>query len=109
MLNAMTYKGYSARVDFDARDNIFVGRVLGLKDDISFHGDTVSELIKDFHAAVDHYLADCAAAGRLPEKPYSGKLMLRLPPEIHAHVAVRAAAHGKSINAWACEVLALAE
>ena len=109
MMNVMTYKGYTARIDFDPRDGIFVGRVLGIADSISFHGETVKELTSDFHAAIDHYLADCKATGRQPEKSYSGNLMLRIPPEVHAHVAVRAAAHNKSINDWASEVLATAE
>lgn len=107
-MNSMTYKGYTARIDFDERDNIFVGRVLGIRDSISFHGKSVSELTKDFHAAINHYLADCEATGRSPEKSYSGNLMLRISPEVHAHVAVRAAVHDKSINEWVEGVLAKA-
>ncbi len=108
MNNTMTYQGYTARVEFDPRDSVFVGRVLGIEDSITFHGETVSELTADFHAAMDHYLADCAATERVPEKPYSGRLMLRIPPEVHAHAAIAAEAHGKSLNQWAAEVLAKA-
>jgi predicted HicB family RNase H-like nuclease len=104
-MNAMTYNGYLARVEFDPRDNIFVGHVLGVSDRISFHGETVAELTADFHEAVDHYLEDCAKTGRDPQKPASGKLMLRIRPEVHAAVSVAAAAAGKSINQWADEVL----
>lgn len=106
MNNIMNYKGYSARVEFDPRDNLFVGRILGVAESITFHGDTVEELTRDFHAAVDHYIEDCETTGRKPHKPYSGKLMLRIPPEVHAHAAMAAAAHGKSVNQWATEVLA---
>jgi len=105
MTNAMTYKGYYARVDFDGRDNIFVGHVLGVDDKISFHGETVAELKEDFHAAVDHYLAECERMGRSPQKPASGKLMLRLNPETHAAVGVAAAVAGESVNQWSEEVL----
>ncbi|WP_240462133.1 hypothetical protein [Burkholderia sp. Nafp2/4-1b] len=56
MTNAMTYKGYYARVDFDGRDNVFVGHMLGVDDKTSLHGETVVELTEDFHAAVDYYL-----------------------------------------------------
>jgi len=105
MTNAMTYKGYYARVDFDGRDNIFVGHVLGVSDEISFHGETVAELTQDFHAAVDHYLEECARMGRAPQKPASGKLMLRLNPETHAAVGVAAAVAGASVNQWSEEVL----
>lgn len=105
MNNTMTYSGYTARIEYDPRDNIFVGRVLGIIDSISFHGETVAELTTDFHQAVDHYLADCKATGRQPEKPASGKLMLRIPPEVHAAAAIAAQASGKSLNQWASEAL----
>lgn len=105
MNNTMSYKGYLARIEFDPRDNIFVGHLLGIADQISFHGEAVSELIAAFHAAVDHYLDDCAKTGRAPEKPASGKLMLRIRPEVHAAAAIAAKASGKSLNQWADEVL----
>ncbi|WP_028223781.1 type II toxin-antitoxin system HicB family antitoxin [Paraburkholderia oxyphila] len=105
MSNAMTYKGYFARIDFDGRDNIFVGHVLGVDDRISFHGSTVDELTVDFHAAVDHYLTDCEQAGRKPQKPASGKLMLRIDPDVHARVGIAAAVSGESVNQWSEEVL----
>ena len=108
MMNVLTYKGYKARVEFDPRDSIFVGRVLGIKDSISFHGGTVSALKERFAAAINHYLADCKATGRKPEKPASGKLMLRIAPEVHAKALVIARASGKSLNQWAAEVLAKA-
>ncbi len=104
-MNTMTYKGYTARIDFDERDNIFVGRVLGLRAIISFHGETVSELRSEFQAAIDDFLRDCEEQGVSPEKPASGKLMLRVPPEVHGAALVAAQASGKSLNQWAAEVL----
>ncbi len=108
MTNTMTYKGYTARVEYDPRDEIFVGRVLGIEDRITFQGATVAKLRRDFHAAIDHYLADCAARGRTPQKSYSGKILLRVAPEIHARAAMIAEEQGKSLNQWAAEVLARA-
>ena len=108
MMNAMTYKGYAARVEYDARDEVFVGRVLGIEDRITFHGATVAQLRRDFRAAVEHYLADCAARKRVPQKPYAGKILLRVAPEVHARAALTAEAQGKSLNQWAAEVLARA-
>jgi predicted HicB family RNase H-like nuclease len=108
MNSTLKYRGYAARVEFDPRDMIFVGTVLGIEDHITFHGDTVADLTADFYAAVDHYLEDCAATARKPQKPYSGRLMLRVPPDVHAHAAGMAEAHGKSLNQWAAEVLARA-
>jgi predicted HicB family RNase H-like nuclease len=101
----MSYKGYTARIEFDERDNIFVGRVLGIKNIIGFHGETVSELRTDFEAAIDFMLDDCKLRGITPEKPSSGRLMLRVPPEVHAAALIAAQAAGKSLNQWATEVL----
>jgi predicted HicB family RNase H-like nuclease len=108
MMNAMTHKGYTARVEYDPRDEIFVGRVLGIEDRITFHGAAVATLRREFQAAIDHYLADCTAQGRAPQRPYSGKILLRVAPEIHARAAMTAEAQGKSLNQWAAEVLARA-
>lgn len=104
-MNTMNYKGYTARIEFDERDNIFVGRVLGLRAMISFHGETVAELHAAFEASVEDFLLDCKAQGIKPEKPASGKLMLRVPPEVHGAALVAAQASGKSLNQWATEVL----
>ena len=104
-MNTMTYKGYTARIEFDERDSILVGRVLGLRDAISFHGETVAELRADFEAAIKHYLAVCKKSGVSPEKPVSGKMLLRLPTEVHGAALVAAQAEGKSLNQWATEVL----
>jgi predicted HicB family RNase H-like nuclease len=104
-MNTMTFKGYTARIDFDERDSIFVGRVLGVSSIISFHGETVKQLRKEFEVAIDDFLADCKERGVAPEKPASGKLMLRIRPEVHAAVSIAAQASGKSINQWADEAL----
>jgi len=104
-MNAMTYKGYAALVEFDAQDRIFAGRLLGIDDIVTFHGESVGELEGAFHEAVDHYLDVSAKIGRKPQKPYSGKLMLRVSPDLHARVATAAELAGKSINQWAAEAL----
>ena len=104
-MNTMTYKGYTARVEYDERDNIFVGRVLGIRDTISFHGETVAQLRAEFELAVKDYLDDCKQRGIPPEKPGSGKLLLRVPPELHGRALVAAQAAGKSLNQWVTDVL----
>lgn len=100
----MRYKGYAARIEYDERDDIFVGRVLGMRDIISFHARSVPELHEAFRDALEDYLADCAEQGITPEKPASGKVMLRIRPEVHAAASVAARAAGKSLNQWADEV-----
>lgn len=104
-MNTMTYKGYTAKIEFDERDEIFVGRVLGMRTMISFHGEAVAELRKAFECAIDEFLSDCSEQGLRPEKPASGKLMLRVPPEVHGAALVKAKAAGKSLNQWATELI----
>jgi predicted HicB family RNase H-like nuclease len=104
-MNTMNHKGYTARIEFDERDNIFVGRVLGLRSIISFHGETVADLRHEIELAIEDFLNDCKEQGVKPEKPASGKLMLRVSPEIHGAALVAAQASGKSLNQWATEVL----
>ena len=104
-MNTMSYLGYTARIEFDERDSIFVGRVLGLRSIISFHGQTVEELRGQFAAAMDDYVADCKEQGVTPERPASGKLLLRVTPEIHSQALIKAQATGKSLNQWATEAI----
>ena len=104
-MNTMTHKGYTARIEYDERDNLFAGRILGLRAIISFQGETVDELRKEFIAAIEDYLNDCLQQGITPEKSTSGKLMLRVPPEVHSAALIAAQAAGISLNQWATEVL----
>ncbi|MGZ8363027.1 MAG: type II toxin-antitoxin system HicB family antitoxin [Caulobacteraceae bacterium] len=107
-MSVLTYNGYSAKVDFSAEDNLFVGRIAGINDVVGFHSDTVSGLLDAFHEAVDDYVQTCAAAGKSPEKPYSGNVMLRVAPEVHAKAALAAELSGKSLNQWGEETLSAA-
>lgn len=104
-MKGINYKGYYAKVEFDSEDHIFVGHIIGIRDVVGFHGESVRELENAFSEAVDNYLAACAELGQEPNKPYSGNLMLRIPVDIHASVASAAQASGKSINQWAAKVL----
>ncbi|MBM1817167.1 type II toxin-antitoxin system HicB family antitoxin [Pseudosulfitobacter pseudonitzschiae] len=104
-MSTMTFKGYQARVEFDPEDEIFFGRIAGINDVVGFHGESVAELKSAFHEAVDDYLETCKAAGKKPQKPYSGKVMFRVAPETHRRIAVAAELSGKSLNQWAEEKL----
>jgi len=101
MINSMTYKGYTASMVFDAEDKIIVGRVLDIDDIITFHGESVTEFESNFHAVIDDYLIAAQELGSAPEKPASGKLMLRIAPEVHAAALKAAARSGTSLNKWA--------
>ncbi|MBA2709201.1 MAG: type II toxin-antitoxin system HicB family antitoxin [Tatlockia sp.] len=104
-MNAMNYKDYVARIEYSEEDDCFIGHIAGINDVIGFHGSSVDELHQAFKEAVDDYLETCRKISREPQKPYSGKLMLRIPPETHARVAMIAQAHGKSINSWVTKLL----
>jgi len=105
MSNSLVYEGYAARVEFSSDDECFTGHIAGIRDIVGFHGETVSELKAAFEDAVNDYLETCRKVGKTPQKPYSGKLMLRIRPEIHAAVATAAQLSGQSINQWASEAL----
>ena len=104
-MNTMTYNGYAARVEFDADDRIFVGHVAGIRDIVGFHGESVGELEAAFREAVDDYLAACKKLDQTPDKPYSGRVMLRLPSDLHARASAAAQISGQSFNQWAANAL----
>ncbi len=107
-MNVMDYKGYAARIEFDAEDEIFFGNIAGITDVVGFHADTVEGLKDAFHEAVDDYIETCRKLGKAPHKSYSGKMMFRVDPDVHARAAKAAELAGKSLNQWAEEVLSKA-
>ncbi len=104
-MNRMSHQGYTARIEYDERNHIFVGRILGIRAIISFQGQSVNELRKEFERAIDDDLAECAEKAVSPEKPASGKLLLRVAPEVHGRALVVAQASGKSLDHGVSEVL----
>lgn len=104
-MSAVIYNGYTAYIEFDPADEVFFGRLAGINDVVGFHGDSVEALKAAFHEAVDDYISTCAAVSKAPEKPYSGKLMLRVAPETHAQAALAAQLSGQSLNRWTENVL----
>jgi predicted HicB family RNase H-like nuclease len=104
-MSALAHKGHVARIEFDPEDMIFVGRLAGINDVVGFHAKSVEELTTAFHKAVDDYIETCAKIGKAPEKPFSGKVMFRVDPAVHAKAALAAELSGKSLNQWAEEAL----
>ena len=105
-MKALSYKGYSARIEFDGDDEIFVGRIAGIRDVVGFHADTVTDLKAAFHEAVNDYIETCKKVGKAPQKSLSGNLMLRVSPEVHSKAAIAAELAGKSLNEWGQEAIA---
>jgi predicted HicB family RNase H-like nuclease len=94
----LEYKGYIGTVE--AEDGVFFGRVAGLRDVITFEGTTFAEVEQAFRDSIDDYLAFCAERGEPPDRPYSGKIPLRVSPDIHRRAAMRAQSEGLSLNQW---------
>lgn len=105
----MEYKGYIGKVDFDDEAGILHGEVIGLHDAITFQGASVEEVRQAFQDSVDDYLDFCQSRGEPAEKPFSGKLMVEIDPNLHRQITVLAQKAGKSLNAWVVEQLAGAD
>ncbi len=101
----MEYKGYIGVVEFDDEAGIFHGEVVNTRDVITFQGKSVAEIKKAFRESVDDYLEFCKQRGEEPDKPFSGKLMLRMEPSLHRALAVEARRGKKSINSLIVEKL----
>lgn len=63
MKNTITYKGFTARVEYSADDSVFVGRVIGVEDIIAFDGSTVDELKKEMGKMIEFHLEVCKTKG----------------------------------------------
>lgn len=101
----LKYKGYTGHIEVDTEAGILFGRVLDLKDVITFQGKTVNEACQAFQDSIEDYLEFCAELGESPEKPFSGKFHFRTTPEIHRQITMAATKEGKSINSWIEEVV----
>jgi len=101
----VNYKAYEAVVRFDEDARIFHGDVINTRDVITFQGASVDELEQAFKDSVDDYLEFCASRGEQPEKPFSGKFMVRLKPATHRDIALQARREGKSVNKYVADVL----
>src|SRR5690625_5323174 len=103
----LKYKGYHGKVEFDEEAGLFHGEIVDLRDVITFQGKSVEELDQGFRDSIDDYLDFCKQRGEEPDKPFSGRLMLRLPTEIHRKVYVQAKKEGKSLNEYITEKMYL--
>lgn len=101
----MEYKGYMAQVEFDDNSEIFHGDIINIRDVVTFQGKSVRELQKAFKDSLEDYLAFCKARGESPDKPFSGKFVVRLSPEQHRKIFIAAKKNGKSLNSWVTDVL----
>lgn len=103
--NTLEYKGYLGVIEYDDEGSIFHGAVINLREAIPFQGESVAELRQSLKDSVEAYLAVCAKNGQEPEKQFSGNLPLRIDPELHRRIFLKAKREGKSLNRWISEVL----
>jgi len=94
----LEYKGYIGTIE--AEDGVFLGRVAGLRDVITFEGTTFAEVERAFRDSIDDYLAFCAQRGEPADRPYSGRIPLRVSPDTHRRAAMSAQSEGLSLNQW---------
>ena len=101
----MEYKGYTAEIVFDEQSDAFHGRVRHLRDVVTFESDSVEGLRREFRSSVDDYLEFCEELGQEPERPYSGRFVVRLDPGLHRDAALAAELAGESLNAWVAHAI----
>ncbi len=104
----LEYKEYLGTVHFSAEDQVFYGKIFGISDMVSFEGSSVTELISAFQESVEDYLITCKQVKKKPEKSYKGSFNVRIPPEIHKEVALRATRENISLNEFIKQVLTFA-
>ena len=108
MDNMMEYKGYFAEISYSNEDECFCGCIEGLKhSSISFEGNTVEDLKKDFREAIDSYLESCKVTNTKPEKQYKGSLNVRIGPELHSRAKIKAKEKNISVNELIKSALAM--
>ena len=105
MSSVMEYNGYRAKIEFDSKDSIFVGTVIGLNDMLGFHGHSVEELLISFKNCIDNYLAWCKEVGKEPEKEFRGMFNVRITPDAHREAALEAAIEGITMNQFVSDAI----
>jgi predicted HicB family RNase H-like nuclease len=105
MMNIMEIKGYRAIVQYDPEIEMFRGDFIGLNGGADFYAKDIEGLRKEGEVSLEVFLEMCEEDGVEPRKEYSGKFNLRVSSRLHAEIATRAAAEGKSLNQWVADVL----
>jgi predicted HicB family RNase H-like nuclease len=98
MKDVLIYKGFIGSVHFSADDAVFHGKLEGIDDLITFEGNSVAELTRAFHEAVDDYIALCEEAGKEPLKSCKGSFNVRIPSALHIVALQKSVMSGVSLN-----------
>ena len=97
--------GYQATVQYDPDIEVFRGEFVGLNGGADFYAKDIDGLRKEGEISLKVFLDMCREDGVEPRKAYSGKFNLRVSSQLHAEIATRATAAGKSLNQWVADVL----
>jgi len=103
--NTLEYKGYHGNVEYSASDHCFYGKVLGIRALVTYEGSDIDSIEQEFQTSVNEYLDLCAQEGATPEKEYSGLFQVRVSPEVHRELVIKAEASGKKLNTVVAEAL----
>lgn len=99
------YKGYLGSAELSLEDNLLVGRLLFIRDVVSYVAASPKQLEDEFKSAVDDYLETCAELGDEPDRPFKGSFNVRLGPDRHREVALAAIKADVSLNDWVCQAI----
>lgn len=97
-MDILTYRGYEGTAELDMSLGICRGKLLFIKDLVTYESESPKGLQAEFEAAVDDYLETCVELGREPAKPFKGQFNVRVSPELHRAAALRAAEEGIYLN-----------
>ncbi len=101
----MEYKAYIGSVDFSSEDEVFHGKLEGIRDLVTYEGTDVKSLKRAFHEAVDDYLETCQKKNRQPDLPFKGSFNVRVGRDLHKRAAIFSSEHNKKLNAVVSEAL----
>ena len=98
MSNLLTYKDYTGSVEYSAEDDIFYGKIEFITDTVLYEGKSVEELKENFIEAIKDYIEACSEIGKEPQKPFKGRILTRINPELHKKAALIALQRRISLN-----------
>jgi predicted HicB family RNase H-like nuclease len=101
----LNYKGYFGHLAYDDEAKIFHGEIINTRTVITFQGESVKEIEQTFKDSIDDYLDWCKERNKEPEKPFSGKFVLRISPRLHREISLHAKENHASINSFIVETL----
>ena len=102
----LEYKSYVGSAHYSDENEVFHGKLEGIRDLVTYEGEDVASLKQGFRDAVDDYLETCHGQGKTPETPFKGTFNVRVGRELHKRAAVYAAEHKKKLNTVVSEALA---